>query len=590
LSKSTQKLIILNIPYLLFFWLFSKVGEAYRLADGQNIAFKIIATYASLRAVMDHPLPTQPFDLVIGLVGAAAVYAFVMYKKRHSKKWRKDREYGSARWAKPDEINPFMDPEPDNNIILTRTEGLTMNGRIKNPAYSRNKNVLVVGGSGSGKTRYFITPNIMQCQSKSYPTSFVIVDPKAGLIGETGTMLLKNGYKIKIFNTIDFTKSLHYNPFSYIHSERDILKLVNVLMANTKGDNRSSEEFWVNAEKLLYMALIGYIYYEAPEEERNFSLLLDMLNEMDVHEDDDTYKNAVDLMFDNLRERDPNHFAVRQYLKFRLAAGKTLQSILISCGARLAPFEIDQLRELTEYDELELDRLGDRKTALFIVISDNDETFAFLASMVFTQLFNSLIEHADNDFNGRLPLHVRCLIDEAANIGKIPKLERLMATMRSREISACLVLQAQSQLKSLYKDDAETIRGNCDAILFLGGSERTTLEDLSKLLGRETIDSYSNSISHGNSPSFGQNYTKLGKDLMAIDELAVLDGGKCILQLRGVRPFMSDKYNLKEHKNYRLLAEYSKNNKFNIKNYLSTDLKLSPDEDIDTYESTEVLE
>jgi len=584
-----KKYTIPNLPYLLIFWFCDKLGMAYRLAVGADFLRKLTDTMRTINTAFSSLLPSfNPFDLLVGIAGAAILYGVVYMKKKNAKKWRKDVEYGSARWGKPEDIKPYMDPKPENNIILTQTEGLTMNSRPKNPKYARNKNVLIVGGSGSGKTRFIIKPNLMQCQSKDFPVSFVVTDPKGSVVVECGKMLQRYGYRIKILNTINFAKSMHYNPFAYIHSEKDILKLVTTLIANTKnGEKSGGDQFWEKSETLLYTALIAYLHYEAPESERNFATLAEMIGAMEVREEDEEFKNAIDLMFDALAEKDPEHFAVRQYRKYKLAAGKTAKSILISCGARLAPFDIAELRELTQYDELGLDMLGDEKTALFIIISDTDDTFNFLVSMCYTQLFNLLCEKADDVYGGRLPVHVRCLIDEAANIGQIPRLEKLMATIRSREISACLVLQAQSQLKALYRDNMDTIIGNCDAAVFLGGKEKTTLEELSKILGKETIDSYNNSETKGNSPSFGKNYQKLGKELMTVDELAVMDGGKCILQLRGVRPFLSDKYDIIRHPNYRYLADYSKKNTFNIERYLSTRLRLKPDDAFVVYDFDE---
>lgn len=587
-TDKLKKYVLPNLPYLLIFWFFDKLGMAYRLATGADLGTKILGLMKTFNAALSSPAPSfHPSDLIAGLVGTAVIYVVVYVRRKNSKKFRKDVEYGSARWGKPEDIKPYMDPKPENNIILTQTEGLTMSSRPKNPKHSRNKNVLVVGGSGSGKTRFVIKPNLMQCVSEDYPVSFVVTDPKGTLVLETGKMLQRFGYRIKILNTINFKKSMKYNPFSYIHSEKDILKLVTTLIANTKGDGKSGDDFWQKAETLLYTALIAYLHYEAPERERNFATLAEMIGAMEVREEDEEYKNVIDLMFDALAEKDPEHFAVRQYRKFRLAAGKTMKSILISCGARLAPFDIAELRELTRYDELALDTLGDEKTALFIIISDTDDTFNFLVSMCYTQLFNLLCEKADDVYGGRLPVHVRCLIDEAANIGLIPRLERLMATIRSREISACLVLQAQSQLKALYRDNCDTIIGNCDSALFLGGKEETTLKSLNTALGKETIDLYNTSVTKGNQESHGLNYNKTGKELMSIDELAVLDGGKCILQLRGVRPFLSDKYDITKHPHYRYLSDYSKKNTFNIERYLSTRLNLKPDDEFAVYEFDE---
>jgi len=584
-TDKLKKYVLLNLPYLLIFWFANKLGWAYRLAPGANFGSKLTGSVSNLNFAFGDPLPSfVPFDLMAGIAGAALVYAIVYLRGKNAKKYRKGVEYGSARWGGAKDIQPFMDTKPENNIILTQTEGLTMSSRPKNPKYARNKNVLIVGGSGSGKTRFIIKPNLMQCQSKEYPVSFVVTDPKGSVVIECGKMLQRFGYKIKIFNTINFKKSMRYNPFAYIHSEKDILKLVTTLIANTKGDQKGGDPFWEKSETLLYTALIAYLHYEAPEHERNFSTLAEMIGAMEVREDDEAFKNVIDLMFDALAEKDPEHFAVRQYKKYKLAAGKTAKSILISCGARLAAFDIAEIRELTRYDELGLDMLGDEKTALFFIISDTDDSFNFLVSMAYTQLFNLLCERADDVYGGRLPIHVRCLIDEAANIGQIPRLEKLMATIRSREISACLVLQAQSQLKSLYKDNADTIIGNCDAAVFLGGKEKTTLEELSKMLGQETIDLFNTSVTKGNQESHGQNFQKLGKSLMSMDELAVMDGSKCILQLRGVRPFLSLKYDITKHPNYKYLADFSKRNTFHIERYLSTRLKVKPEDAFEVYD------
>ena len=537
-------------------------------------------------AAFQSALPSfHPIDLCVGVAAALLIRLAVYVKGKNAKKYRKNVEYGSARWGNSDDIRPYVDPVFENNIILTQTERLTMNSRPKDPKTARNKNVLVIGGSGSGKTRFFIKPNLMQCTSDSRPVSFVVTDPKGGLICEVGHLLRRNKYRIKVVNTINFKKSMHYNPFAYIHSEKDILKLVTTLIANTQGDGKSGDDFWRKAETLLYTALIGYLWYEAPVEEQNFATLIEMINTMEVREDDEEFKNPVDLIFEELASRDPGHFAVRQYAKYRLAAGKTAKSILISCGARLAPFDIQELREITAYDELELDTLGDRKTALFIIISDTDDTFNFLASMIYTQLFNLLCDKADDVYGGRLPVHVRCLIDECANIGQIPKLEKLMATIRSREISACLVLQAQSQLKALYKDNCDTIIGNCDSSIFLGGKEPTTLKELSAALGKETIDTFNTGESRGRERSHSLNYQKLGKELMSQDELAVLGGGKCILQLRGVRPFLSDKYDVTQHPNYKYLSDANPKNAFDVEKYLSTRLKLRPEEEFEVFEA-----
>lgn len=580
MNTKTKKLLILNSPYLLLALLFTKVSQAWRLAVGYEIGDKILNLIDGFTLAFENPLPSlYPKDLLFGVAIAVVIRLVVYLKGKNAKKYRKGIEYGSARWGNAEDIRPFSDPVFQNNVILTQTEKLMMSNRPKNPKNSRNKNVLIVGGSGSGKTRFWLKPNLMQCHS-----SYVVTDPKGSIVVECGKLLQRKGYKIKILNTINFKKSMRYNPFAYIKSEKDILKLVTTLIANTKGDGKGGDDFWVKAETLLYTALIGYIYFEAPEHEQNFSTLIEFINASEVREDDEDFKNPVDLMFDALEEKDPQHFAVRQYKKYKLAAGKTAKSILISCGARLAPFDIQELRDLTAYDEMELDTLGDRKTALFIIISDTDDTFNFLVSMAYTQLFNLLCDKADDVYGGRLPIHVRCLIDEAANIGQIPKLEKLMATIRSREISACLVLQAQSQLKALYKDNADTIIGNCDSMIFLGGKEKTTLKDLSETLGKETIDMFNTSDTRGSQRSYGLNYQKLGKELMSMDELAVMDGGKCILQLRGVRPFLSDKYDITKHPNYKYLSDFDKRNTFNIEKYLSTKLKLKPSEVYDVYE------
>ncbi len=580
-----KKLVILNLPYLLIGLYASKLGQAYRLAAGADLSAKLLHIGDGFASAFASPFPSfYPQDLLVGLLCGAALRLAVYMKGKNAKKYRKDVEYGSARWGSAEDIKPFVDPVFENNIILTQTESLMMSNRPKNLKYARNKNVLIIGGSGSGKTRFWLKPNLMQCTSKAYPTSFVVTDPKGSIVIECGKLLQRNGYRIKILNTINFKKSLHYNPFAYIHSEKDILKLVTTLIANTKGEGKGGDDFWLKAETLLYCALIGYIHYEAPVEEQNFSTLIEFINAMEVREDDEEFKNPVDLMFEELAEREPNHFAVRQYAKYRLAAGKTAKSILVSCGARLAPFDIAELREVTAYDELELDTLGDQKTALFLIMSDTDDTFNFLISMAYTQLFNLLCEKADDVYGGRLPVHVRCLIDEAANIGQIPKLEKLVATIRSREISCCLVLQAQSQLKALYKDNCDTIIGNMDARIFLGGSEPTTLKELSAALGKETIDMYNTSVTKGTQESHGQNFQKLGKELASIDELAVLDGSKCILQLRGVRPFMSDKYDITRHPNYKYLSDFDKKNAFSIERFLSTKLKLKPDEKFEAFD------
>ena len=584
MSEKTKKLLLMNLPYLFVALFATKFGQAWRLAAGSDASGKLLHLMDGLTAAFASPLPSfYPTDLGVGVLLAAALRLAVYVKGRNAKKFRKNVEYGSARWGKAEDIKPYIDPVFENNVILTQTERLTMNSRPKDPKTSRNKNVLVVGGSGSGKTRFFIKPNLMQCDSKDYPTSFVVTDPKGSIVVECGNLLRRRGYRIKILNTINFKKSMHYNPFAYIHSEKDILKLVTALITNTKGEGKEGDDFWVKAETLLYTALIGYIHYEAPVEEQNFATLIEFINASEVREDDEEFKNPVDLMFEALEKEKPNHFAVRQYKKYKLAAGKTAKSILISCGARMAPFDIQELRDLTAYDELELDTLGDRRTALFIIISDTDDTFNFLVSMAYTQLFNLLCEKADDVYGGRLPVHVRCLLDEFANIGQIPKFEKLIATIRSREISACLVLQAQSQLKALYKDNADTIIGNCDSAIFLGGKERTTLKELTESLGKETIDTYNTGESRGREVSHSLNYQKLGKDLASVDELSVLDGGKCILQLRGVRPFLSDKYDITKHPNYKYLSDYDPRNAFPIERFLSTKLKPKPDDVFNTY-------
>lgn len=593
-NANLKKLLILNIPYVFIALAASKLGQAARLAPGFDFSTKVQNIVEGFAMAFESALPSfHPVDLMVGIVAAGAIKLAVYIKGKNAKKFRKNLEYGSARWGTREDIAPFVDPVFENNVILTQTERLMMSNRPKDPRNARNKNVLVIGGSGSGKTRFFLKPNAMQCHS-----SLVITDPKGSVVCEIGKLLQRKNYRIKIFNTINFKKSMHYNPFAYIHSEKDILKLVTTLITNTKGDGKSGDEFWTKAETLLYTALIGYIHYEAPPEEQNFSTLLEFINAMEVREDDEEYKNPVDRMFDELEEKNPNHFAVRQYKKYSLAAGKTAKSILVSCGARLAPFDIAELREITMYDELELDTLGDkifihpenpkdksyRKTALFLIMSDTDSTFNFLISMIYTQLFNLLCEKADDVYGGRLPVHVRCLIDEAANIGQIPNLEKLVATIRSREISACLVLQAQSQLKALYKDNADTIIGNMDSRLFLGGAEPTTLKELNQSLGKETIDTFNTGESRGREVSHSLNYQKLGKDLATIDELAVLDGGKCILQLRGVRPFLSNKYDITKHPNYKYLSDADERNYFDIEKFLSTQLKTKQDDVYDVFE------
>ena len=569
-NVNIKKLLILNIPYILLGLFATNLGEAWRLAEGADMSAKLLGFFDTFMVALSNPLPSfHPLDLVVGIICGAGLRLAVYLKGKNAKKYRHNEEYGSARWGTAKDIEPFMDQKFEDNIILTKTERLMMSNRPKNPANARNTNVLIIGGSGSGKTRFWLKPNLLQMHS-----SYVVTDPKGSIVIECGNALLKHNYNIKIFNTINFKKSMHYNPFAYIHSEKDILKLVTTLIANTKGDGKAGDEFWTKAETLLYCALIGYIHYEAPVEEQNFSTLIEFLNAMEVREDDEEFQNPVDMMFEALEKKKPNHFAVRQYKKYKLAAGKTAKSILISCGARLAPFDIQEVRDVTAYDELQLDTLGDKKTALFLIMSDTDATFNFLISMIYTQLFNLLCEKADDVYGGRLPVHVRCLIDEAANIGQIPNLEKLVATIRSREISACLVLQAQSQLKAIYKDNADTIIGNMDSRIFLGGSEPTTLKELNQALGKETIDTYNTSNTRGNSPSYGMNYQKLGKDLATVDELAVLDGGKCILQLRGVRPFKSDKYDLTQHPNYKYTSDFDKKNEFNIEQFLSRRLKL----------------
>ena len=584
-QKNLKKLIIPNLPYAILGLYATKLGQAWRLAPGVSLADKLLRIMDGLVLAFQSAAPSfHPVDLLVGIACGVGLRFAVYMKGKNAKKYRHGAEYGTARWGNAQDIAPYVAPKFEDNIILTQTESLTMNSRPKDPKTARNKNVLIVGGSGSGKTRFWLKPNLMQCTSKTYPVSFVVTDPKGTLIIETGKMLQRKGYRIKVLNTINFKKSMKYNPFAYIHDEKDILKLVTTLIANTKGDGKGGDPFWEKAETLLYTALIGYIHYEAPEEEQNFSTLVEFINSMEVREDDEEFKNSVDLMFDELEEKSPDHFAVRQYKKFKLSAGKTAKSILVSCGARLAPFDIAELREVTAYDELELDTLGDRKTALFLIMSDTDDSFNFLISMAYTQLFNLLCEKADDVYGGRLPVHVRCLIDECANIGQIPKLEKLVATIRSREISACLVLQAQSQLKAIYKDNADTIIGNMDCSIFLGGREPTTLKELSAALGKETIDTYNTGESRGRETSHSLNYQKLGKALMDVDELAVLDGGKCILQLRGVRPFLSNKYDITKHPLYKYLSDYDKKNAFDIERFLSTRLKPKSDEVYDVYE------
>ena len=571
-TKKLTKLLALYLPYLLLGLVATNFGEAWRLAEGKELGDKIMSMMGTIPVAFANPLPSlHPLDLLVGLCCGAGMRLAVYLRGKNAKKYRHGMEYGSARWGTAKDIEPFMAPKFADNIILTKTERLMMSNRPPDPKNARNKNVLVVGGSGSGKTRFWLKPNLLQCHS-----SYVVTDPKGSIVIECGNALLKNGYKLKILNTINFKKSMHYNPFAYVHSEKDILKLVTTLMTNTKGEGSGGDPFWEKSERLLLTALIAYLHYEAPVEEQNFATLLEMLNTMQVLEDDEEYQNPVDLLFEELGKKKPNSFAVRQYKLYKLAAGKTAKSILISCGARLAPFDIQELRDLTMYDELQLDTLGDKKTALFLIMSDTDSTFNFLISMVYTQLFNLLCDKADDVYGGKLPIHVRCLIDECANIGQIPNLEKLVATIRSREISACLVLQARSQLKAIYKDNADTIVGNMDSQIFLGGSEPTTLKDLSEMLGKETIDAFNTSDTRGNSPSYGTTFQKMGHELLSRDELAVLDGGKCILQLRGVRPFLSDKYDLTQHPNYKLTSDYDPKNTFDIEKYLNRKTKIHP--------------
>ena len=571
-TKKLTKLLALYLPYILLGLVATNFGEAWRLAEGKELGDKIMSLMGTIPVAFANPLPSlHPLDLLVGLCCGAGLRLAVYVRGKNAKKYRHGMEYGSARWGTPKDIEPFMAPKFADNIILTKTERLMMSNRPPDPKNARNKNVLVVGGSGSGKTRFWLKPNLLQCHS-----SYVVTDPKGTIVLECGNAMLKNGYKLKILNTINFSKSMHYNPFAYVHSEKDILKLVTTLMTNTKGEGSGGDPFWEKSERLLLTALIAYLHYEAPVEEQNFATLLEMLNTMQVLEDDEEYQNPVDLLFEELAKKKPNSFAGRQYKLYKLAAGKTAKSILISCGARLAPFDIQELRDLTMYDELQLDTLGDKKTALFLIMSDTDSTFNFLISMVYTQLFNLLCDKADDVYGGKLPIHVRCLIDECANIGQIPNLEKLVATIRSREISACLVLQARSQLKAIYKDNADTIVGNMDSQIFLGGSEPTTLKDLSEMLGKETIDAFNTSDTRGNSPSYGTNYQKMGHELLSRDELAVLDGGKCILQLRGVRPFLSDKYDLTQHPNYKLTSDYDPKNAFDIEKYLNRKEKIRP--------------
>ena len=574
-TKKLTKLLALYLPYILLGLATTNFGEAWRLAEGKELGDKIMSMMGTIPLAFANPLPSlHPLDLLVGLCCGAGLRLAVYLRGKNAKKYRHGMEYGSARWGTPKDIEPFMAPKFEDNIILTKTERLMMSNRPPDPKNARNKNVLVVGGSGSGKTRFWLKPNLLQCHS-----SYVVTDPKSTILLECGNVMLKNGYKVKILNTINFKKSMHYNPFAYVHSEKDILKLVTTLMTNTKGEGSGGDPFWEKSERLLLTALIAYLHYEAPVEEQNFATLLEMLNTMQVLEDDEEYQNPVDLLFEDLGKKKPKSFAVRQYKLYKLAAGKTAKSILISCGARLAPFDIQEVRDATMYDELELDKLGDRKTALFLIMSDTDSTFNFLISMIYTQLFNLLCDKADDVYGGKLPVHVRCLIDECANIGQIPNLEKLVATIRSREISACLVLQARSQLKAIYKDNADTIVGNMDSQIFLGGSEPTTLKDLSEMLGKETIDAFNTSDTRGNSPSYGTTFQKMGHELLSRDELAVLDGGKCILQLRGVRPFLSDKYDLTQHPNYKLTSDYDPKNTFDIEKYLNRKEKINPNDE-----------
>ena len=580
-TKQLKKQLILNIPYIILGLLATNLGEAWRIAAGANASEKVqsLVLDGVFATAFSNPLPSlYPGDLLVGIACGAALRLAVYLKGKNAKKFRHNEEYGSARWGRHADIEPFEDPVFANNVILSQSERITMSSRPKIPKYARNKNVLVVGGSGSGKTRFFIKPNLLQMHS-----SYVVTDPKGGLVNEVGNALYKNGYRMKIFNTINFSKSMHYNPFAYLHSEKDILKLVTTLIANTKGESKGGDDFWLKAETLLYTALIGYIHYEAPEEEQNFSTLLEMINAMEVREDDEEFKNPVDMMFDELAEQNPDHFAVRQYAKYKLAAGKTAKSILISCGARLAPFDIQELREIMSYDEMELDMIGDQRTAMFVIISDTDDTFNFVVAIMYTQLFNLLCDKADDEHGGRLPYHVRLLLDEFSNIGQIPKFDKLIATIRSREISASIILQSQSQLKTIYKDAAETITGNCDTVLFLGGKESSTLKEISETLGKETIDLYNTSDTRGSNRSYGLNYQKTGKELMSRDELAVMDGEKCILQLRGVRPFLSNKYDITKHKRYKELADYDKKNAFDVEKYLNHNLTFSKDTEFEMF-------
>lgn len=582
--QNRKKLIIGSIPYIIIFYLADKLHWLYRFCSGRDLIARLVVLISNWQMAFDPPwLSLYPQDLLWGACSALAFGGIIWYRRQNAKHYRHGIEYGSARWGTAKDIEPFVDPVYENNILLTATERLTLNGRSKKPIYARNKNVIIIGGSGSGKTRFYVKPQLMQMPEK---VSFVVTDPKASLVIECGRMLVNGGYRVKVFNTINFRKSMHYNPFHYIHSEKDILKLVNTIITNTKGEGeKATEDFWVKAERLLFCALIGFIWYEAPEEEQNFSTLLELLNASETREDDETFKNAVDLLFEDLEAEQPEHFAVRQYKKYKLAAGKTAKSILISCGARLAPFDIAELREIMSYDELELDMIGDQRTALFIIISDTDDTFNFVAAIMYSQLFNMLCERADDVYNGRLPYHVRFLLDEFSNIGQIPKFDKLIATIRSREISANIILQSKSQLKTLYKDAAETITGNCDTQLFLGGKEETTLKDISEMLGKETIDLFNTSDTRGQNRSYGLNYQKTGRELMSKDELAVMEGGKCILQLRGVRPFYSDKFDITKHKRYKELSDYDERNAFDVEKYLSKNLKLGMDESFEMYEA-----
>lgn len=580
------KLIALNIPYIGIAYVVDKEAWLYRHVSGGALFQKLMVVFTNMGVPFQNPLPSfAGFDLLAGVIAVAALKLFVLYRRKNAKKFRQGEEYGSARWGTPKDIQPFIDPVFENNIILTQTERLTMNSRPSKPKFARNKNVIVIGGSGSGKTRFYVKPNLMQMPDK---VSYVVTDPKGTIIVKCGEMLKKAGYKLKVLNTINFRKSMHYNPFQYIRSEKDILKLANTIIANTKGEGeKSTEDFWVKAERLLYCALIGYIYYEAPEEEQNFATMLEFLNASEAREDDESFQNAVDLLFEELERDKPEHFAVRQYKKYKLAAGKTAKSILISCGARLAPFDIQELRDIMAYDEMELDQLGERRTAMFVIISDTDDTFNFIVAIMYTQLFNLLCDKADDEYNGRLPFHVRLLLDEFANIGQIPKFDKLIATIRSREISASIILQSQSQLKTIYKDASETILGNCDTMLFLGGKEGSTLKEISETLGKETIDLYNTSDTRGQSRSYGLNYQKTGKELMSRDELAVMDGNKCILQLRGVRPFLSDKYDITKHKRYRELSDFDSRNTFDVEKYLGCHLRMKQTDQFELYDSGE---